>query len=173
MVNRYSAILLEERRGTFAAIPSAAFGNDSPVDPAALQSWFASNADRFARPEQRSMRYALVDAEQIAAQARPDDKTVQDYYRANAGRYAASTERTVKRLVLPGESAARDIAAKAKAGGALDDLARQAGLSTSTLPALSRDAATKELGADTAKQIFDAVLDGIVGPATRAALGLL
>lgn len=170
MSTRYAAILLEERRGTFAAVPTEAFVSNAPVTPAQLSAYFRGNADTFARPEQRAVRYVIVNRADLASRATPTEAAIAQYYRQNAAQYGATTTRVLKRLVLPGQSAARDLATKAKAGGSLDVLAQQAGLAATTLDPTSQDALAKEIGAPTAGQVFAAKLNDVVGP-VRTDLG--
>lgn len=170
MATRYAAILLEERLGAFAAVPSEAFVSTAPVSQAQLSAYFSANADRFARPEQRAVRYAIVNRADLAARTAPTEAAIAQYYRQNAATYGATTTRVLKRLVLPSQTAARDLATKAKAGASLDTLAQQAGLAASTLDPMAQDALAKEIGAPTATQVFSAKLNDVVGP-VRSDLG--
>lgn len=170
MATRYAAILLEERRGAFAAVPSEAFVSAAPVTPAQLSAYYRANADEFARPEQRAVRYVIVNRADLAARSNPNEAAIAQYYRQNAAQYGATTSRVLKRLVLPSQTAARDLATKAKAGGTLDTLAQQAGLAATTLDPMSQDALAKEIGVAPAGQIFAAKLNDVVGP-VRTDLG--
>ncbi len=170
MSSRYAAILLEERRGTFAAVPSEAFISNAPVTPAQLAAYYRENSDQFARPEQRAVRYVIVNRADLAASASPGEAAIAQYYRQNAAQYGATTTRVLKRLVLPSQAAARDLATKAKAGGSLDTLAQQAGLASTTLDPTAQDALAKDVGAAVAGQVFAAKLNDVVGP-VRTDLG--
>lgn len=170
MSTRYAAILLEERRGSFAAVPNEAFIDDKPVTPAQLSAFYQANPDRFARPEQRAARYVIVNRGDLRAKAAPSDAAISDYYRKNAAQYASTTARELKRLVLPSQTAARDLAAKAKAGSSLDALGNQAGLTAITLNPTSQADLAKDIGADAAGQVFAAKLNDVVGP-VRTELG--
>lgn len=170
MSTRYAAILLEQRRGTFAAIPSEAFMSEAPVTPAQLSAYYQANADQFSRPEQRAVRYIIVDRADLSARTTPTEAAIAKYYRENAATYGATTTRALKRLVMPSEAAARDLAAKAKAGGSLEALAQQAGLATTTLDATTQQALAKDIGGPATQQVFAAKLNDVVGP-VRTELG--
>lgn len=164
MVQRYAAMLLEQRKGTIAAIPSAAFLPRTRPDDAVLAKFYASVGNRFALPEQRKMRYALIDVASLADAARPTEADIAQYYKANAARYAASETRSVQQLILMSEAAAKTMAASLGAKGSLENAAQSAGLATTAIGPLSRTGMAAATSDTAANAIFTAAPGTLVGP---------
>jgi peptidyl-prolyl cis-trans isomerase D len=76
MVPPYAAMLIEERSGEMIAIPSAAFAPKTPPTEAELQAYYRQFPAKFTVPEQRRLRYALVDMARFEAQAAPTDAEI-------------------------------------------------------------------------------------------------
>jgi peptidyl-prolyl cis-trans isomerase D len=166
----YASLLLEARQGTIAAVPSMAFVDDSKPTDAQLAAYYKANAARFTVPEQRQIRYAIVDVERFAAAAAPKDAEIAAYYKTNAAVYAASQSRSVEQLVLPTEAAAKTVAAEVKGGKTLAAAASAAGLSVSELADQTRAALTSATSKALADAAFAAKQGDLVGP-VRAPLG--
>lgn len=170
MARRYASMLLEKREGLALPVPSGAFLPKTKPDDAAITRFFAQNGRRFALPEQRQVRYALIDIASLTAAATPTDAEIAAYYKANAAAYAASETRRVKQLVLISESAAKAVAAKLGGSGSLDAAAASAGLATTGIGPLGRAALAQQTGDDAATRIFAAAPGSLVGP-VRTSLG--
>jgi peptidyl-prolyl cis-trans isomerase D len=164
MVQRYAAMLLEQRKGTFAAIPSTAFLPEKRPDDAVLAKYYASVGQRFALPEQRRMRYALVDLSRFAESARPSEAEIAQYYQANASRYAATETRSVQQLILISEGAAKSMAASLGAKGSLENAAKAAGLETKAIGPLSKSAMAAATSETAANAVFAAAPGALAGP---------
>lgn len=164
MARRYASMLLEERKGTVAAIPSQAFLPESAPTEAELKAYYAQAGSRFALPERRKLRYAMMDAASLAEKAKPTEAEIQQYYKANASRYAAGEQRVARRLVLPTEKAAKDMAARIGPTGSLDEAARSAGLTATSLEPMDKAAFARQVNAAAANQLFAAPANGVVGP---------
>lgn len=170
MVRRYAAMLLEERSGRAIPVPSIAFMPSGPIAATNLTAFYKANDARFALPELRQMRYALVDAAMLGDKVKPSEAEIAAYYKANSARYAPSESRSVEQLVIAGESGAKALAAKVKAGQALAAVAQGAGLSTSAVGPLARDSMAQATSAEAAGAIFGAAQGATVGP-FRTGLG--
>ncbi|HEX7874773.1 MAG TPA: SurA N-terminal domain-containing protein [Sphingobium sp.] len=164
MVLPYASMLLEKRAGSVAVLPSLAFLPTAKPNEATIKSFYAAHSDRFTLPEQRRVRYALVDVSRFAAQGAPTDAEIAQYYKANAARYAASEKRAVHQLILPTQAAAKDIAAKVGPALTLEKAATQAGLGTSQIPVSDRAALSGQTSEAAATQIFAAARGAIIGP---------
>ena len=164
MVQRYAAMLLEQRKGTIAAIPSEAFPVKAKPDDATLAKFYATTGNRFALPEQRKMRYALIDVSRFAQTTRPTEAEIAQYYKANASRYAASEMRDAQQLILASEAAAKTLAASLSAGGSLDNAAKSAGLETTTIGLRSKAGFADATSDAAANAVFAAPRGGFVGP---------
>lgn len=168
----YASLLLEARQGTVAAIPAIAFLDDkNPTDPQ-LSAFYKANSARFTIPEQRRIRYAIVDADRFAQAAQPSDAEIAAYYNRNKAGYAAKQSRTVEQLVLPTEAGAKAIATQVKGGKSLAAAAQGAGLAVSTLSDQSREALTASAGKAVADAAWGAKQGDLVGP-LRGPLGWL
>lgn len=168
----YASLLLEARQGTVAAIPAIAFLDDKNPTDAQLSAFYKANSARFTIPEQRRIRYAIVDADRFAQAAQPSDAEIAAYYNRNKAGYAAKQSRTVEQLVLPTEAGAKAIAAQVKGGKSLAAAAQGAGLAVSTLSDQSREALTASAGKAVADAAWGAKQGDLVGP-LRGPLGWL
>jgi peptidyl-prolyl cis-trans isomerase D len=160
----YGSMLLEKRAGTVAILPSGAFVPAARPDEATLKRFYADNGTRFAFPEQRRIRYAMVDATRFAAQSAPSEAEIQQYYKANAAQYAASEKRSVQQLIVPTQKAAQDLIAKIGASLTLEKAATQAGLSALKIGPFARPEMAQQTSTDAAQQIFGAPRGTTVGP---------
>lgn len=166
----YASLLLEARQGTIAAIPSVAFLDSSTPSDAQLADYYKKNADRFTIPEQRQIRYAIVDVERFATAANPSDAEIAAAYKANAADYQAKQSRSVEQLVLPTQAGAKAIADQVKDGKTLAAAADSAGLSVSSLTDQSRESLTATSGKAVADAAFAAQQGQLAGP-VRSSLG--
>lgn len=164
MVQQYASMLLEQRKGTIAAIPSPMFAPAKAPDEAALARFYTSAGNRFALPEQRRMRYALIDVSRFADSARPTEAEIAQYYKTNAARYAASETRSVEQLILMSESTAKSMAAGIGSGGSLANAAKSAGLATTTVGPLDKAGLAAATSDAAANAIFAAAPGTLVGP---------
>ncbi|PJG48928.1 peptidylprolyl isomerase [Sphingobium sp. LB126] len=170
MVLPYASLLLEARQGTIAAVPASAFKDiKDPID-AQLNDFYKSNAARYTIPEQRRIRYAVIDVERFAQAAQPTDAEIAAYYNQNKTAYAAKDSRSFERLILPTEAGAKAIADQVKGGKSLAAAAQGAGLSVSELSDESREALTAASSAAIANAGFAAKQGELVGP-MRGSLG--
>jgi peptidyl-prolyl cis-trans isomerase D len=170
MVLPYASLLLEARQGTIAAIPSMAFLDGKDPTDAQLAAFYRDNAARFTIPEQRRIRYAIIDADRFAQAAQPTDAEIAAYFNANRAQYAAKESRTIEQLVLPTQAAAKAIADKVRTGAPLAAAAQGAGLAVSTLADQSREGLTASSAKAVANAVFAAKQGELVGP-VRGSLG--
>lgn len=170
MVPPYSAMLIEQRVGEMLAIPSQAFAPTQPATEAQLRSYYSAHPDDFTLPEQRKLRYILIDRARFDAQAVPTEADIAAAYKSRAAEYAPRQSRTLSQLIVPTEAQARDLAAKAAGGATLGALASAAGLATTPIADVDQAQLAAQTNADTAKAAFAAAKGKIVGP-VRLPLG--
>jgi peptidyl-prolyl cis-trans isomerase D len=170
LVPPYAAMLLELREGEVLNVPSAAFAPQRPATDAELKAYYTAHPDEFAAPEQRKLRYALIDRSRFDAQAAPNDADLASAYKDRAAGYAARESRDFNQLIVPTEAQAKDFVAKAAGGKSLVDLAREAGLSASHLTDLNQVGLAAQAGQEAAKAAFAAPKGKLVGP-FKVALG--
>ncbi|MGD9811528.1 MAG: SurA N-terminal domain-containing protein, partial [Sphingobium sp.] len=166
LVLPYASLLLEARAGRIAAIPSAVFlPKDKPTDQQ-LKQFYASNAERYTIPEQRKLRYALVDVSRFDAAAAPPESEIAKYYADHKADYAARETRTISQLILPTETAAK----KATGAATLVDAAKANGLSVATFKDVTKaDFATKASSA--AADLAFATAEGKIAGPVKLPLG--
>jgi peptidyl-prolyl cis-trans isomerase D len=170
MTKPYASLLLEARKGRIAVIPAKLFlSNDQPAAEE-LAEFYRRNADRFTVPEQRRLRYVLVDKARFEKAATPTDAEIARYYEENKANYAAREERTLVQLIVPTKAAADVIAAKVKGGASLADAAKTAGLAVATLNALSEQQYAEKSSAAVAKGVFSSA-KGALAPVAKSPLG--
>lgn len=170
MVVPYAASLLEQRTGLAIAVPSAAYAPKNQPTEAELRAFYTAHPDEFSLPEQRKLRYALVNLARFEGQATPTDAELQQAYKSKADQYKARQERSFSQLILATEAAARDAAAKVAQGQSLTQVASAAGLAASRIDHLDQAALATQTSADIARAAFAAAKGGLVGP-VRSPLG--
>jgi peptidyl-prolyl cis-trans isomerase D len=166
----YAAMLVEQRIGEAIAVPSVDFAPKAAPSEAVLKAFYAANPDEFMLPEQRKIRYVLIDRARFDAQAAPTQADFAQAYKARAAQYAARTVRSFTQLILPTEAQAKAIAAKAASGRPLAELAREIGLSTTAHADFNTAQLAAHTGAEIAKAGFAAAQGALVGP-MRSPLG--
>ncbi|HXG81037.1 MAG TPA: peptidyl-prolyl cis-trans isomerase [Sphingomicrobium sp.] len=156
----YASMLLEQREGELAVIPTDAFrGGLNPSD-GDLQSFYAQNRQRYVVPEQRVLRFARFGPEAVANIV-PTDAEIAAYYKANQATYAGSETRVISQAVVQDKRQADGIAARARSGASFAAAAAPAGFA----------AADVNLGAQTRTQFAGAANDAVANAAFAAAKG--
>jgi len=170
LVLQYTALLRERRVGSIALLPSAVFAPKTPPTDAELAAFYKANSNRYIRPERRVVRFAVFDETALKSVPVPTEAEITARYNANKAQYGAQETRRVTQLVVPTEAAAKAIVAEVTGGKTLEAAATAKGLSTSALPAASREALAGQASKPVADAVFAASKDAIAAPA-RSALG--
>jgi peptidyl-prolyl cis-trans isomerase D len=158
-------MLLEEREGEVALIPSAAFRSGTAPTPAELQQFYGQNRNRYTVPEQRVLRLARITPE-LVANVQPTPAEIAAYYNANRATYAGGETRVLSRASLADQAQAAQVAARAKAGGSFAAAAQPAGFTAAdvSLGPQSRQELAGLAGESVAAQVFAAPAGAVVGP---------
>ena len=161
----YASMLLEQREGEAAVIPTEAFKAGLQPNDQQLQQYYSANRARYMIPEQRSLRIARIGAEQVAGNA-ASEQEVMTYYNANKATYAPSDTRSLSQVVVPDQATANAIAGRAKGGATLAAAAAPAGAkaAVTTLADQTRAAYAGVAGDAAATAVFSAAKGAIVGP---------
>ncbi len=170
MARPYAALLLEQRRGVAAFIPTGAAPAGPAPSDADVQAFYGRNLQRYRLPERRSLRYALVTPDQVRAAAAPTAAELQQAYQQNRAAYQASEKRTVAQVIVGDQAGANAIAAKVRGGASLADAARAAGLEASTFASLDKAALATQSSPAVADAAFSAARGAVIGP-IRGPLG--
>jgi len=165
---RYAALTKERRQGAIAVIPSDAFAPKGDPTAAQLTAYYNSHKADFIRPERRVLRYVVFGDKSLGNIEPTDAEIAARYARDRATLYAAREQRTLTQLIVPTQAAAQAIAQRG--AGALDTAAREAGLETSTLTNVDRQAYAGQSSQAVAQAVFSAPRGTIAAPA-RGGLG--
>jgi len=166
----YASLLLEQRTGEFGFIPAKAMpAGPAPTDQE-LTAFYRHHIDRYTLPERRVIRYAEVTPDAVKAQATPSDAEIAAAYKAQAARFQPTEKRTLQQVIVADQKAAAALAAKVKAGTAIDAAAKAAGLEAQTIDGVTKDALAKQSSADIANAVFAAKQGDVLGP-LKAPLG--
>ncbi len=160
----YASLLLEQRSGQAAFIPASRFAPTAAPTDAQLQAYFTAQRARYAIPERRVIRYALIDQSAVRTPPTVTAAEIQAEYRANAASYAANETRRFAQVIAGSRAAADRIAAAARGSGSLDAAARAAGLQASTVTALNEAEFAGTANAAVARSAFAATQGAVVGP---------
>ena len=160
----YADLLLERRQGQIGFVTVAAVGLGAAPTEAELALYYARNGGRYRLPERRVLRFAAVSAATIAGEAAPSDAQIAEAYRAGSATYAAAELRTIEQVVVPTQQGAAALAAKVKAGTALDQAARAAGLAPSTNTDQTRAQYVAQSSPEIAAAAFAAKAGDVLGP---------
>ncbi len=165
LANQYAGLLLETRSGSVGAVPTKAIDpGPAPSEPD-IAGWYRQNIARYTVPERRVIRYAVIGAETVAAQAKASDAEIQAAYARNPA-YTATETRTLSQVVLPSETAARAFAQKVASGTPFAQAAQQAGYSASDIAVGDKTQAdyAKISSPQVAAAVFAAKSGATVGP---------
>ncbi|MBB6424705.1 peptidylprolyl isomerase [Sphingopyxis sp. JAI128] len=163
MARPYAALLLEQRRGQAAFIPSSPFAPTADPGDAALRTYLSQNKAKFTVPERRVIQYAVFDRDAVPVPA-VTDAEIAKIYKDNAAQFAASETRRFAQVIVPDQAAANALAAKVRGGTSLAAAAQAAGLSASTTGDLTQSAYAATSSAAAAKAAFAAKRGDVVGP---------
>lgn len=136
----YTSLLLEERSGQVAAIPSSAMPQGNPPTAEELAAFYQENVARYTLPERRSIRYASFSLDQITIPA-PTEEQIREYYEANSETYGGSETRSFQQIILTDEADARAFYAAVNGG---EDFGAQAVQRGFSLPSTQISGATEE-----------------------------
>jgi len=161
----YAQMLLEEREGEAAVVPFTAFTANLKPGDADLQRYYTANRARYVVPEQRTVRFAKITADQVPG-ATATDQEIDAYYKANQANYASKELRNLTQVVVPDQATANAIAARARAGQPLAAAAAPAGskAAISSPKDQTKDAFASAAGNNAANAVFAAASGAVVGP---------
>jgi peptidyl-prolyl cis-trans isomerase D len=164
---RYAALTKERRQGSIAIVPSSAFAPKGDPTAAQLTGYYNSHKANFIRPERRVLRYAVFDDKSLGS-VEPSDAEVAARYAREKAKYAAKEQRSLTQLIVPTRQAALSIAQRG--AGSLEAAAREAGLETSKVAAVDKQAYAGQSSQAVSQAVFG-TSRGAVAPPARGGLG--
>ena len=167
----YASMLLEERQGQLALVPTEIFQAGLNPSDGDLQSFYVQNRQRYVVPEQRVLQMARIGPETVAA-VTPSEAEVAAYYRANIAKYRGAETRVISQAVVQDKAQADAIAARARGGATFVAAAAPSGLSAADVSVGPQNKAQLSglAGDAVANATFAAADKAIVGP-IRSDLG--
>ena len=168
--DRYAALFKQRRIGSIGFLPAAAFAPAGEPDQATLNRYYQEARARFIRPERRVIRYAVFGPDAVEGRIAPTPAQIEARYKRDAAKYAAREERSFTQLIVPTQAAAQAIAQRVAGGVSLDAAARAAGLKTSTLANIDRNALAAQSSPGVAAAYFAGAQGSLTLP-TRSSLG--
>lgn len=166
----YASMLLEKRTGTVAFIDTKKIPVGAPVTDAEAIAYYQRNIARYTVPERRSVRYAVVSIADLRAKSAPTDAEIAKAYQDQAAKYAPSETRSVRQVVLLDQKSADALAAKVRAGTAIDAAAKAVGLDAGMLADQTKAAYAGQTSPAIADQVFAATNGAVIGP-VKTSLG--
>lgn len=84
----------------YLLLPASRFEGEVQVDPAALESHYQENQDRYALPEQRVIDYLLVDRGVLRTQMEIPEEELRAYYEANPDEFRSEEQVQARHILL-------------------------------------------------------------------------
>lgn len=106
--------LVAVHRGSVTLVPGEKV---EAATEAEATAFYNANKSRFAVPELRGFRYALIDREAVVEEAAITDAQVEAAFKADPAKYGAAPTRRLLQVVVPDEAKAKAIADAAKTEG--------------------------------------------------------
>lgn len=161
MVTPLAQQLVDIRSGAVAIVPPAAI---TPATDAETSTFYTANRSRFAIPERRGFRYALLDPTQVAVSV--SDADVAAAFAKDPARYGAAPTRRLLQVVVPDEAKAKALAAAAATEGFANAARRLAGFEAAdvAIGEKSQSALASETNAQVAAAAFALPVGGISAP---------
>lgn len=164
IVAPYASRGLERRQGQATLIRLADMDVGPAPDDKTLTAFYNQHRASYMVPERRVIRYAIVRPEQFKAASVATDAEIADAYSKAGTRFAATEKRTVNQIVVPDQATANQVAAEAKGGKSIADIARARGLEPRKFEAVEKPAFTRETSAPVAEAAFSTAQGGVTGP---------
>jgi peptidyl-prolyl cis-trans isomerase D len=133
-VKRLHELNDQERQIRYAVLPLDKFSSAVQITDAGIQAYYDAHQTQFMTPESVHLQYAQLSLTQVTAQIAVSDADLQDYYAKNKNRYISTEQRHAHHILVAVNAKvdsaaalkkAQDIAAKLKAGGNFEALAKQ------------------------------------------------
>ena len=168
LVKPYAALLVERRLGTALEFRNASYATGPAPSASELSAYYAANKARYTVPEQRVLRYAVVDASTVARASAPTEADIAAQYKKDAAKYAAREIRDLTQVIVQDQKSAAAIAQKVRAGTSFADAAKAAGTDPIAVRGEEKSAFAKQSADNVATAAYAAAKGGVVGPIKSA-----
>lgn len=166
LATEYASLLLEQRRGLIGAVPVQLLGASIEPTDQEIANFYRQNQRRFAVPERRVLRFALLNRQTLGAAVTATDQDVQAYYQQNQTLYGPGETRNIQLFTSQDEGAARRLAEQVRGGANFVEAARAAGFTPEdvNLQNQSREQFQTRTNAELAGQVFGGQQGALIGP---------
>ena len=164
LVLPYASLLVERRSGTIVDFRNSAFAAGPAPTEAQLNAFYTANRARYTVPEQRFIRYAIIDKAMIAKSATATEAEIAAQYKKDAAKYAARENRDLTQIIVQDQKTAQAIAQKVAAGSSMTDAAKTAQADAIPLKSAEKASFAKQSAPSVADAAFGAAQGRIVGP---------
>ena len=160
----YAALVLEERKGALAFIPTAAMDPGAAPTDEQVSQYYEQHKAQYTIPERRVIRYAMVSPETLGDRTKPTEEEIAQAYRAAGNRFAATEKRSIDQVIVADQQAAQKLADAVKGGQSIDAAARAAGLEPSSFDETEKAEFAEQTSPAVADAAFGATQGSVVGP---------
>lgn len=150
--------LVAVHRGSVTLVPAEKV---EAATPAEAEAFYNANKARFAVPERRGFRFALIDREAVAEGVSITDAQVEAAFKANPAKYGAAPTRRLLQVVVPDEATAKQVAATAATQGFAAAAQSIAGFSAADIAIGEK--AQSQFASETSDAVADAAFALAVG----------
>lgn len=164
LVLPYAALLVERRSGTIVDFRNSAFAAGPAPTEAQLNAFYTANRARYTVPEQRLIRYAIIDKAMIAKSAAATEAEIAAQYKEDAAKYAAREKRDLTQIIVQDQKTAQSIAQKLASGLSMAEAAKAAEADAILLKASEKASFSEQSSPSVADAAFGAAQGRIVGP---------
>ncbi len=155
--------IVDVHRGAVAIVPPVQV---TPASDAETTTFYNSNRQRFAVPERRAFRFAILERSAIAESVKVTDAAIAQAFAKDPAAYGAASTRRLLQVVVAEEAKAREIAAAAAIDGFAKAAQRLAGFGSADIAIgeKSQSEFARETSPAVAKAAFELSLGGISAP---------
>jgi peptidyl-prolyl cis-trans isomerase D len=164
LVLPYASLLVERRSGTIVDFRNSAFAAGPAPTEAQLNVFYNANRARYTVPEQRLIRYAIIDKAMIAKSATATEAEIAAQYKKDAAKYAARENRDLTQIIVQDQKTAQSIAQKLASGLSMAEAAKAAQADAIPLKSAEKSSFAKQSAPSVADAAFGAAQGRIVGP---------
>lgn len=114
-VDRYQALMNQQRTVSYAIIKADGFKAQITPADADIETYYQEHPQRFQVPERVKLDYILLDVASLAKQIKADPAAVQDWYAQHKDQFVAPEERHLRHILITvsGDEAAAEAKAQA------------------------------------------------------------
>jgi len=164
LVLPYAALLVERRSGSVIDFRNAAFSAGPTPTEAQLSAFYTANRARYTVPEQRLIRYAIIDKAMIAKSATATEAEIAAQYEKDAAKYASREKRDLTQMIVQDQKTAQSIAQKVASGSSMAEAAKTAQADAIPLKAREKASFAEQSSPSVADAAFGAAQGRVIGP---------